>query len=64
LSELAPLLVKGSVVLFDDFLAHETWREDEKRAWEEAVHENGLAVEVVTASLLSKQCCFRVVGVG
>lgn len=64
LSELAPLLVKGSVVLFDDFLAHETWREDEKRAWEEAVAENGLEVEVVAASLLSKQCCFRVVGVG
>ena len=61
LRELAPLLRRGSVVLFDDFLAHETWRDDEKRAWDEAIAENGLAVEVVAASLLSKQCCFRVV---
>ena len=60
LSALAPLLQRGSVVLFDDFLAHETWRDDEKRAWDEAIEENGLEVEVVAASLLSKQCCFRV----
>ena len=55
LRSLAPLLQRGSVVLlFDDFLAHETWRDDEKRAWDEAIAENGLEVEVVAASLLSK----------
>ena len=62
LQSLAPLLQRGSIILFDDFLAHETWRDDEKRAWDEAIAENGLEVEVVAASLLSKQCCFRVVG--
>ena len=30
-----------------------TWRDDEKRAWDEAIAENGLEVEVVAASLLS-----------
>ena len=54
LQSLAPLFRRGSVVLFDDFLAHETWRDDEKRAWDEAIAENGLEVEVVAASLLSE----------
>ena len=53
LRSLAPLFQRGSVVLFDDFLAHETWRDDEKRAWDEAIEENGLRGGRVAASLLS-----------
>ena len=54
------LLRPGAVVVVDDFLAHETWLDDEKRAWDEARERFGLRAEVICASLLTKQVAFRI----
>ena len=56
---LGPKLAPGCVVVFDDFLVHATWREDEKRAWDEAVAAFGLRARVIAASLLTKQVVFE-----
>ena len=60
---MGPRLRPGAIVVFDDFLAHETWEEDEKRAWDECVAARGIDAEILAASLLSKQVVFRVCGV-
>ena len=48
------------IVVFDDFLVHASWKDDEKRAWDEAKAAFGLDVEVVAASLLTKQVVLRI----
>jgi len=53
-------LVEGSVVVFDDFLAHEGWLDDEKRAWDEAQDKFGLEADVLCGSLLTKQVAFKI----
>ena len=54
-------VVVGSVVVFDEFFCHDTWRCDEYLAWQEACREFGWAFETLAVSVASKQAVMRVV---
>ena len=60
LAALAPRVAPGSVLVFDEFVAHETWRADEARAWDEACARHGWRYDVLAVSLVSKQAVVRV----
>jgi hypothetical protein len=53
----------GTVLVFDEFLAHEIWRDDEARAWLEASEAFGWRWASLAASLASKQLVVRVTAV-
>ena len=52
---LAPRMVTGSVVVFDEFIGYETWREDEYKAFHEAVERFGWTYEVLCFSFMTRQ---------
>jgi len=55
LSLLGPKLRPGAVLVFDDFLAHPTWQQDQAKAFEEAVHRFRWRFALLAASLPTKQ---------
>ena len=61
---LAPRVVVGSVLVFDEYLGHATWRDDEAKAWLEACAEHGWAWETLAVSLATKQLAVRVTSIG
>ena len=61
--ELADGIVPGTVILFDEYLLNEHWREDEYKAFQEAVSEHGWTYEYLGYSLFSKQASVRITGV-
>jgi Tfp pilus assembly protein PilF/predicted O-methyltransferase YrrM len=56
---LAPLLRPGSVVVFDEYLGHHSWRQDEFRAFQEAVHANGWSYEYLAVNPFVGQAVVR-----
>ncbi|KAJ8601640.1 hypothetical protein CTAYLR_008922 [Chrysophaeum taylorii] len=61
LSAIGPRLDPGAVLVFDDFLAHPSWRNDQKRAFDEAAAAFGwTSYTVLAASLLTKQVVIRI----
>lgn len=64
LGRLAPRLVPGSVVVFDEFIGNRTWRDDEFRAWAEHVAETGTRFRVFAVAPFTKQVAILVTGVG
>ena len=63
LDALAPRVVVGSVIVFDEYLGHATWRDDEAKAWLEACAARGWAWETLAVSLATKQLAVRVTAV-
>lgn len=55
LTLLAPRIVAGTVLVFDEYLFTAHWREDEFRAFQEAVATFGWRYDYLALSLLSKQ---------
>jgi tetratricopeptide (TPR) repeat protein len=55
LALLAPRIVPGTVIVFDEYLCAEHWRDDEFRAFQEAVAAHGWRYDYIAFSLLSKQ---------
>jgi tetratricopeptide (TPR) repeat protein len=55
LVNLADRIVPGTVLIFDEYLGNPQWREDEFKAFQEAVHEFGWRYEYLAFSLLSQQ---------
>lgn len=53
-------IVPGTILLFDEYIGHETWREDEYQAWQECCQEFGWTYEYLAVSLSSKQVAVRV----
>ncbi|MEW5729017.1 MAG: class I SAM-dependent methyltransferase [Pseudomonadota bacterium] len=63
LTHLAPRVVPGTVLVFDEMIGNRTWRDDEYRAWMEFVAATGIAWEVVALSPFTKQVAVRVMRV-
>jgi len=61
---LAQRILPGTVIVFDDYLGHEHWREDEFRAFQEAVREEGWRYEYLAFSLCTRQAVVRLLQAG
>lgn len=59
---LRPRLVPGTVLVFDEFIGNQRWREDEFRAFQEAAAENGWKYEYICLSFFTKQAAVRLNG--
>jgi tetratricopeptide (TPR) repeat protein len=60
-------IVPGTVLVFDEYLCHATWRQDEFRAWRECCKRFGWHYEYLGFSLATKQAVVRItsqLGVG
>jgi thioredoxin-like negative regulator of GroEL len=57
---LAPRMVPGSVVVFDEYIGNEYWREDEFKAFQESVARYGWTYEYLCFSVFTKQVAVRI----
>ncbi len=57
---LAPRIVVGSVIIFDEYIGNQHWREDEFKAFQEAVQQYGWAYEYISFSFFTKQVAMRI----
>ena len=64
LEHLAPRLVAGSIVVFDEYLMTPTWEADEFRAWNEVAARMGLSYSYLGFGLFSNQAVLRIDAVG
>ena len=55
LENLAPRIIVGSVIVFDEYIGNEKWREDEYKAFQEAVRKYGWTYEYIAFSVFTKQ---------
>ena len=55
LQALAPRIVPGTVLVFDEYLVNPTWREDEFRAFQEAVTARGWRYRYLAFGIVTKQ---------
>lgn len=60
LDALAPRIVLGSVIVFDEYIGNEHWREDEFKAFQEAVARYGWKYEYLCFSVFTKQVAVRI----
>jgi tetratricopeptide (TPR) repeat protein len=59
LQHLAPLLGPGSMIVFDEYFGHRSWRQDEHRAFQEAVALHGWRYEATAANPFTGQVVMR-----
>lgn len=57
---LAPRMVPGSVIVFDEYIGNEHWREDEFKAFQESVARYGWTYEYLCFSVFTKQVAVRI----
>lgn len=57
---LVPRIVPGTVIVFDEYIGNEHWREDEFKAFQEAVAKNGWSYEYLCFSIFTKQVAVRI----
>ncbi len=60
LNNLAAQIVAGTVIVFDEYIGNEHWREDEFKAFQEAVADYGWKYEYLAFSLFTKQAVVRI----
>lgn len=53
-------IIPGTVLVFDEYLCHPSWRQDEFRAWRECCKRFGWQYEYLAFSLSTKQAVVRV----
>ena len=56
---LAPRIKPGTVIVFDEYIGNQHWREDEFKAFQEAVKLNGWVYEYLCFSFFTKQVCYE-----
>ena len=56
-------IVEGTILIFDEYICHPSWRQDEFRAWRECCKRFGWQYEYLGFSLSSKQAVVRVTAV-
>ncbi len=61
LQTLGPLLRPGSVIAFDEYFGHKTWRQDEYRAFDEACAEFGWRYRYIAANPFTGQAVVQLV---
>ena len=57
---LASRIVKGTVIIFDEYIGNQHWREDEYKAFQEAVKTYGWKYEYLAFSFFTKQVVVRI----
>jgi tetratricopeptide (TPR) repeat protein len=57
---LAGRIVPGTVIVFDEYIGYREWREDEYRAFQEAVARHGWRYEYLCFSFFTKQVAVRI----
>jgi tetratricopeptide (TPR) repeat protein len=62
-AELGPRIVPGSVMVFDEYLINAAWREDEFKAFQEAVEQYGWEYDYLAFGLLTKQAGIKITSV-
>ena len=60
LDQLAPRIMPGSVIVFDEYIGNEHWREDEYKAFQEAVAKYGWKYDYLCFSVFTKQVAVRI----
>ncbi len=58
---LAPRIHKGTVIIFDEYIGNQHWREDEFKAFQEAVKANHWQYEYLAFSFFTKQVVVKIV---
>ena len=58
--ELGERVAPGTVILFDEYLINQSWRDDEFKAFQEAVAHYGWDYEYIAFNLVTKQAAVRV----
>jgi Macrocin-O-methyltransferase (TylF) len=53
-------IVPGTILIFDEYICHPSWRQDEFRAWRECCKRFGWKYEYLAFSLATKQTVVRV----
>ena len=61
LAHMASFVVPGTVIVFDEYLGHTTWRDDEFRAFDEAARAHGWQVEYLALCWVTGQASVRIV---
>jgi hypothetical protein len=59
---LGPQLRPGSIIVFDEYLGHRSWRQDEFRAFQEAVAANGWSYAYLAANPFTGQVVVQIRG--
>ena len=57
---LAPRIVAGTVIIFDEYIGNQHWREDEFKAFQQAVKTYGWRYEYLAFSFFTKQVVVRI----
>lgn len=60
LDTLAARIASGTVIIFDEYIGNEHWREDEFKAFQEAVAKYGWSYEYLSFSFFTKQVTVRI----
>jgi Flp pilus assembly protein TadD len=63
LDALAERIIPGSVILFDEYVGNEHWREDEYKAFQEASAKYGWHYEYLCFSIFTKQTVVRILSI-
>jgi hypothetical protein len=53
-------IVAGSIIIFDEYISNPSWREDEFKAFQEWVENNGVKYEYLVASFYTKQVAVKI----
>ena len=61
---LAPYVVVGSVIIFDEYIGNEHWREDEFKAFQEVVSQYQWQYEYLCFSFFTKQVAIKIIQIG
>ena len=61
LDALAPRIQPGTVLVFDEYLVNPTWRDDEYRAFQEAVTANGWSYRYIAFGIVTNQAAVLIV---
>lgn len=57
---LAPRIISGTVIVFDEYIGNEHWREDEFKAFQEAVAKYGWSYDYLCFSTFTKQVAVQI----
>lgn len=60
LQQLRPRMVKGTVIVFDEYYNFPGWRQHEYRAWQEFVDDSGVGFEYLAATADDEQVSVRI----
>lgn len=62
LENLSGRFIPGSIIIFDEYIMNENWREDEYKAFQEWIAKYGVEYEYLAVSFYTKQVAIRILG--